>query len=179
MSALRLMSENDLDDVTVEHIAAAANVSTRTFFNYFPSKDDVLGGPSAEEAADFVDRVVAQRKSLSALKALGAVIGEDIVRMEQVAEDWTLWMRAVQRNPQLLPRLIGQLGEAEHQYAVAVAARTGRSPDALYPRLVAGCALTVLRVAIGQALDSQRSISVREALSEALAIAASGLAEPR
>lgn len=179
MAALRLLAENDVEDVTVEHIAAAANVSTRTFFNYFPSKDDVLSGPSAEEAADFVDRVVAQRKPLSPLKALGAVIGEDLVRMEQVAEDWTLWMRVVQRNPQLLPQLIGRLGEAEHQYAVAVAARTGRSPDALYPRLVAGCALTVLRVSIGQAIDSQGSTSVREAFAEALALAAAGLAEPR
>ncbi len=46
VSALRLTEAHGLDGFTMEDLAAAADVSRRTLFNYFPSKlDAVLGRP--------------------------------------------------------------------------------------------------------------------------------------
>jgi len=53
-AALHLVHDRGLGEVTVEQIAAAAGVSPRTFFNYFPTKEEAVLGFTH----DFVQRVV-------------------------------------------------------------------------------------------------------------------------
>jgi AcrR family transcriptional regulator len=46
LAAIELIERNGLDAVTVDEISRVADVSPRTFFNYFPSKEDAIVGDS-------------------------------------------------------------------------------------------------------------------------------------
>ncbi|NEN06910.1 TetR family transcriptional regulator [Diaminobutyricibacter tongyongensis] len=59
LAAVELASERGFDKVTIDEISHLANVSPRTFFNYFPSKESAIIGelpemPDARTVDEFV-----------------------------------------------------------------------------------------------------------------------------
>ncbi|MGW3039530.1 TetR family transcriptional regulator [Kitasatospora sp. NPDC001159] len=69
-TAVALFAERGFDQVSVAEIAAAAEVSKMTVFNYFPTKEDLVMGPM-EQHLDEPARVVRDRApGVSAVVAL-------------------------------------------------------------------------------------------------------------
>ncbi|RCV50016.1 TetR/AcrR family transcriptional regulator [Marinitenerispora sediminis] len=60
-TAIRLFSEQGYEQTTVAQIAAAADVATKTFFNHFQSKDEVLFTANRERSALALE-VIADRQ---------------------------------------------------------------------------------------------------------------------
>lgn len=79
-AALRLFAERGFDGVTIDEIAAAADVSRRTFFRYFARKEDVLldwKRRIAEQLRDALDRRPADESPLDAVHGALATVAAD------------------------------------------------------------------------------------------------------
>jgi len=149
LAALSLVAEHGLAGVTVEEIAAAADVSSRTFFNYFTGKEDALVGSDPDLAPSLAREITARPAHETPLEALRAVFVhycETVLIDEKI---WRLRLKVIADHPVLLPSLLGVSAELERTLTAAVAARTGTDPDRnLYPSLVVNVAVAASRTAL-------------------------------
>lgn len=177
-AALRLVAERGLDQVTVEEISEAADVSARTFFNYFPSKDEALLGDQPTDREELAARIVAAPPELSAFDALRLAFDEVVEAIEADREVWLLRLRVIAANPSLLPRLISGNAETEQVIVAAVAARLGLDPCDGHPTLVTTVAGAVFRTALMQWVERPDTTTLRELTAGAFAAVAAGLPDP-
>lgn len=176
-AALTLVAERGLAGVTVEDIAEAVDVSSRTFFNYFPSKEDALVGPAS--AAELGDRLEAVPAQVPVLEALRLVCRAEAERLQQQREQWLLRLKVFEQNPSLLPRLVASGSETERAVTAAIARRVGVEPGTTgYPELAAAAATAAFRVAMMRWSAATGRPALAELVDEAFAQLAAGLPNP-
>ena len=87
-AALRLADERGLEHVTVEDIATAAGVSPRTFFNYFPSKEDAIVGSSPAFTASVVEALCGRPDDEPPLESLRHAVHVSADHLESEPDAW-------------------------------------------------------------------------------------------
>ncbi|MEU8819395.1 helix-turn-helix domain-containing protein [Actinoplanes sp. NPDC048796] len=97
-AALRLFDEHGYDAVTVEQIAAAANVSRATFFNYFASKEAVVFDQDPEERENWRAMMAARPAGEPLWDSLTAIM---IGLNERLADRMPLQRRLKKQSPAL------------------------------------------------------------------------------
>ena len=103
--ALRLFAQKGYHHVTVEEIAAAAEISERTFFRYFASKDEVLAAEERRRMDALCELVAARDASEPAWLALHNAITELLTRLEQ-DEEAMVWARVTADESNLRAGLV-------------------------------------------------------------------------
>jgi AcrR family transcriptional regulator len=154
--ALRLVAERGLDQVTVEDISEAADVATRTFFNYFSSKEEALLGNLPEKVAAVQRMVVDRPASETPLEAVCQVLRTMTLQLAERRDERLLRQQVIERHPGLLARQLGMYASFERALSAAVAERIGAGQaDALYCRVVAAVAVAAARSAVSSWMADQ------------------------
>ncbi|GAB1644771.1 TetR family transcriptional regulator [Krasilnikovia sp. MM14-A1259] len=171
-AATRLAAEHGFDQVTVETIADAANVSRRTFFNYFSGKEEAIAYGDAVRLARLVQLVrerPAQEPPWTALTR----VAEQLIAEGYADADaaWLAQRRRLRAHPALAAQQIAAYATVERELSAELATRLSGPDPALRSRVLAATYLTTLRVAIQHWTDHPDS-ALRDLVRTALATAA-------
>ncbi|MEU1869162.1 AcrR family transcriptional regulator [Streptomyces ambofaciens] len=152
-SALELFTERGYEETTVDDIAEAADVSQRTFFRYFASKEDAAFFVARLAESHFVRAVLARPPGEAPLDALRLALTESWDTIGEAVEQLIplelhmRFYRVIESTPALLAAHLRRATELEEEIARVVAAREGLDLDTdPRPRVVVAVFGAVMRV---------------------------------
>lgn len=176
-AAIRLAQERGVDKVTIEDISDAVGVSSRTFSNYFASKEDALLGEPPVAFADDALRIFASGGPTGVLlDDLYILIRQHVGAMNDRGEELLARRRLMKSNPTLLPLFHARMVAVEQSLARAVATRTGTDHERdAYPQLVAAVTSTVARLTFMRWSGQRASRSLEDHLDELFELLRRGL----
>ncbi len=136
--AMRLFERQGFGETTVAEIAAAADVSARTVYVHYPTKEDIVFG-DVEPALAALDEILATRPGgITALQGMRLWI--DRVASGWLEPDVEFQMRLTAEVPAVAERKV-LLGVRFHRaLAEAIAADLGADPGSLLAEVAAGAA---------------------------------------
>ena len=147
-AAVRLALERGVEGVTIEAIAEEADVSARTFHNYFPGKEEAIVAPLFEGARAAIDDLRGRPADEPIWDSLRHVLLHVLLPSRSHDERVAL-LRVVAAEPALVARQLLEFKEMEREIATVIAARTGTDVERdLYPHLMAEAAGAAMRAAV-------------------------------
>ncbi len=175
LAALRLAVERGWDQVRVEDIAAEAGVSTRTFSNYFATKEEAFLATGYHRAERIAGSLAARPSGEPLWTALANVIADGFTMDEIDPREGA----RIRPTPMLVGEQLKMYVVVERGVAEAVAARIGADAERdLYPGLVAGAVMSAVRVTIAHWWRDGAVGPLQTALRDALGQVAAGLPVP-
>jgi AcrR family transcriptional regulator len=168
-AALSLAAERGYDHVTVDDIAEAADIAPRTFFRYFPSKDDVLFTDHDEKIAQLRAALAERPEGEPMMASVRAAVLSLADVFEHDRELMVLKSQLMDANPDLRARSLQRQNEWQAVIAEAVARRRGVDPERDLPsQVTAGTTLAALQAAVRVWLAGDEEQSLNELVRDAL-----------
>ena len=171
-TALRLFEKQGYEETTIEEIAAAAEISPSTFFNYFPTKEDVVLFDAYDPMAIQMFRDLPKDEPLSVglrkvLEALSAAFEQD---EQTILARGRLFLEV----PELRARVWDEVERTQLLIAQVLAERTGRRPDDFEVRVTARIVIGALFEASLEWMRSKGRHGLVELFNRALDVVESG-----
>jgi AcrR family transcriptional regulator len=177
-AAYRLFGERGFDAVTVDDIAAEADVSRRTFFRYFASKEDVLLADHFVQLARLREAMADRPVDEPIITALRNALLSLTSDFEERKELIVTRARLMRDTPSLQARSLVHQKLWEDAMQEMVAARLGVDPvKDLRPGVVSAATLAAMRVAFTNWLAAGCDGDLIELTKEALDLLDGGLSQ--
>ncbi|MGH3599735.1 MAG: TetR/AcrR family transcriptional regulator [Pseudonocardiaceae bacterium] len=167
-AATDLVRDHGLDHVTVEDITERADVSPRTFFNYFASKEDALTAVDIPWLAALRAGIRARPDTESPLVTLRLVLVEAAKDLAGQREAWLSQIEVIKSDPRLVVALAASWGAIEHEIGAAISGRVD-GDDPIAAAAIAAAAVAVFRCAITRADGRRKLATVVQSAFDALA----------
>ena len=176
-AAFRLFAERGFQATTVADIAEAADVAPRTFFAYFPSKEDVLFADFDVTFDSFVACLRGRPPTESTFDALRTWTASQL-DLESDAQRGTVRRRLCSEHESIAAHERYLMGRFEAIIAESVAADLGDASTDLRPRMIAAAAVAAVAAMLPDdpRAEDMTSEEKLERLDEALEFLSGGVA---
>ncbi|MHA7177582.1 TetR/AcrR family transcriptional regulator [Arthrobacter sp. Sr24] len=137
-----LTAQDGLNGFTIEQLCEDVGVSRRTFFNYFPSKEDALIGHLLDEfpadaTAIFLAGAAPENGVARGPNGLSTTLLQDLFdltcamveEMNLTREQTAQLMAAMKMEPQLMVKIMGSALDRQQEFADLIAEREQLPPD--------------------------------------------------
>ena len=150
-AALDLFLEQGYESTTVEQIAGVVDVSPRTFFRYFTSKDHLVlwfHDHSEEIMMETLESRPPDEPPFTAMmQALRAVLSDMEGSTAEEAQRFLKLRRLLEDHPHLVGQSVARGAKTERRLAELIAARRGADPDTdQLSHLIVAFAMSTMRV---------------------------------
>jgi AcrR family transcriptional regulator len=171
-TAMRLFEKQGYEETTIEEIAAAAEISPSTFFNYFPTKEDVVLFDAFDPMAIQMFRDLPRDEPLNVglqkvLEALSAAFERD---EHIILARGRLFLEV----PELRARVWDEVERMQELIVEVLAERTGRRPNDFELRVTARIVIGALFEASMEWMRGKGRPRLVELFNRALEVVESG-----
>ena len=178
--ALDLFEENGFDGTTIDLIAAAADIAPRTFFHYFPSKEDVVLADYSTRLGRIVAALKASPVGDAPWPALRASFLSVAADYETERGELLRRFRIIEATPSVAARNLQIQATWEDAVTDAVASWLDLDPARdLRPRLIAGAALAAIRASLRRWLTDNGHSRLPSHISDCFDLLETGLGQVR
>jgi AcrR family transcriptional regulator len=185
-AAIRLCTQRGWENVTVDEIAEAANVSPRTFRNYFSTKAEAVAAVHLERMLRIADELRARPADEQLWTAITNSVCAQFESPGQKGKEVKDVSRLMDRihvlstEPAFHGEILKASASAQSELAKAITERIDVSrANELYPQLVAAVVIAVVGVVTGRWLRDGPSGSIIPLMRTAFDLVAAGLSEDK
>jgi AcrR family transcriptional regulator len=147
-AAFELVDRQGLSGTTIEAISERAGVAPRTFWSYFPSKEDAVVGRDPDAAQTLRTALLARPEHEDIVVSLRAVLEEYVADRVVDSQLAVRRQQLIHREVSLMSAVAAAFNEIEQALISAVAERLGLDPAAdLLPGVLVAATCGACRVA--------------------------------